>query len=290
MICLIVLAGCATGGSDTSRVDFRTGSRALEMFISHGHNQLIYDGDELSLLLELHNRGTTDIDAGMLFVKGYDPRYLPNLHFEPSPVINIEGKDEFDPTGELTYTVELIDRSVRAPPYKEIFPQTLQITACYPYASHASYEVCIDPDPHNRRIDYKVCSGTELEAGAQGHPVAVTSMEEVVSKNDIRFNMRIANVGDGIVYDPRLSPEACAFDLQQRDKGVVYVRRVEFSGKTLRCDPGNPIRLISGGALVSCVCENCVDIEQGAYRTVLNVDLEYGYRNDIQTQVEILQE
>jgi hypothetical protein len=292
ILSIFLMAGCGSmnNSRDTRVIDFRTGSRALDMQIVHGASQKIYEDEELSVLLELHNRGTGDITNGLLFVKGYDPRYLPNLHIEPSPVLNLEGKDDFDPTGELSFTYEIVDRSVKAPRHKEILPQTLQVVACYPYSSHGSYPVCIDPDPHNRRIDNKICYGTEVSPGAQGHPVAVTAIEEKVNRNDIRFNLRISNVGDGIVYNRRVSPEACAFDLQRTDLDMVHIRKVEFSGKTLRCEPSNPVRLINGGALVSCVCENCLNLDQGAYRTVLNVEMEYGYRNDIQTQVEILKE
>lgn len=290
VLSLLLLAACTAGTRDPGTADYRYGSQALEMRIAHGANQEIFEGDELSILLEMHNRGTADIERGLLTVKGYDPQYLPNLHFEPSDLINMEGKDEFDPSGELSQTVELVDFSVRSPQHKEILPQRLNIIACYEYRSYGSYEVCIDPDPYNRRIDNKVCSYTETSPGPQGHPVAVTSIEQKVSKTDVRFNLRISNVGDGTVYDRTLSPEGCAYDLKRERLDLVDIIRVEYSGNVLRCEPQNPVRLREGSStLVSCVCENCLDIDQGAFKTVLNVEMAYGYRNDLQTQTSIVQ-
>jgi hypothetical protein len=289
---LLVLVGCiGSGPQDTGVIDFRYGSQALEMRVIHGDGQRIFDGDTMSILLELRNRGTADISRGLLVVKGYDPQYLPNLHIEPSEIINIEGKDEFDPAGDMSQTVEITDFSVNAPTHKEILPQRLNIIGCYDYVSYGSYEVCVDPDPYNRRIENKVCQGGNFAAGAQGHPVAVTSIEEKVSKNDIRFNLRISNVGNGVVYDRSLSPEACAYDLDRARLNIIDVMKVELSGIRLECEPNNPVRMHEGSStMVSCVCENCVNLDQGAYETVLNVELGYGYRNDIQTQIEIMQD
>ncbi|MFW5745984.1 MAG: hypothetical protein ACOCWQ_00345 [Nanoarchaeota archaeon] len=283
------IASCAAGPADSGIATYRTGDQALEFQVIHNPYE-VYDGDDLSLLLEVRNRGTYDVTGGAIYIKGYDPKYLPGLYIDPTPVLNIEGKDEFDPTGELTQVYEISVPSVRAPRHKDILTQTLNIVACYPYVTRGSYEVCVDPDPANRRIGSKVCQGGTAAAGAQGHPVAVTSIQQKVSRNDIRFMLTISNVGDGLVYSNHLTPEACAYDLDRVDIDTFTVRKVEFSGKLLRCDPQNPVRFTRGGsALVTCICENCVNIDQGAYKTVLNVELGYGYRNDLQETVKIVQ-
>jgi len=290
MMAAIVLTACA-GGQQRSpfSTEYRTGSQALEMQFLQPRIQ-VFERDEMALVLEYYNRGTADITDGQFFVKGYDPAYI-TLNLDPNDRFQIDGKSEFDPRGDFSQSLVIRDSSVRMPANRGSWDQELQVVACYVYRTEASIPVCIDPDPSNTRVDQKVCQGRPVGSSAQGHPVAVTYVEPRVSRNDIRFNIEVQNVGNGIVFDKRISNEKCAYDMGPTDMNKVFIDKVSFSNKVLDCAPLNPVTLQqSGRGLLACTCHNCINPLDGAYQTALTVELSYGYRNVRSAFVTVLAE
>jgi len=288
VLVLSLYAGCS-GQTTASISNYRTGSQALDMQWRTNNQNVVYIGDELDLLLQLSNKGTADITNGELFLSGYDPSYL-DLQIDPSPTFSLTGKSQYDPTGAFSdiYTIKAIN--VQGPKNIGQFQQSVLVSACYEYKTTATASVCIDSDPYNRITRQKACTMGTVSVGGQGAPVVISSVEPIVGQKSIRFNIRLSNAGNGVVYNPQISPEQCAEGLSFENTDRVFVTKVTLGGKSLECSPQNPIWLNSGSASLTCECngDGCIDSNVAAYQTLLEVELRYGYRNSLSTQVNIV--
>jgi hypothetical protein len=278
--------GCSGNVSSQEPANYRTGTQGLEMRWAQGNRFTFYEGDDVSLLMELRNRGTAPL-YGQLFVTGYDPNFM-SLSIFPSQFISLEPKNEFDPTGEFATIATIAANSIRLPNNREKFSQSIQVTACYEYQTLASAEVCVDPDPMNRRIDNKVCQLNAQTPGGQGHPVIISGIQPFVNQQDIRFQIRISNSGGGQVYDKRTSFGKCAVGLNYDEVDLVYVQSVRLAGRPLSCEPLNPVRLLNGQGTINCICRGCIDPMQGAYVSLLEMDLAYNYRQQMTQQINLM--
>ncbi len=290
LIAILLLSGCTglrkSKEPSRSTIDFRVGSKGLEMKALPGTPPpKLYEGDALNLVVEYTNKGAYDISNGKMYVSGYDTKYI---QFFPDQLssFNAEGKSEFNPEGEFSQIVTFTDTSVSLPPNTERFPQTFKITACYMYKTFANALVCIDPDPFSIQAEDKVCVVRDISLGTQGAPIAVTKIEEEVSKRRVQFKVHVSNVGGETVISPE-NPGAlvrCHAELDRDEIDKVRIK-AEFSGKQLNCKP-DIIRLVNGQGVSFCVYDG--DLGRDAFQTVLNVELDYGYRNSVAAKVDIL--
>ncbi len=285
LVLLVLYVGCAGGTAERDPSNFRFGSQGLELRFSPGNPTVFYEGSDVSLLVEVYNRGTAPA-YGEFFISGYDPSFM-QMRVYPSHIISMEGKDQFDPRGDMFQMVTVAADRVRLPRNRESFPQSIQLTACYRYSTYASSEVCVDPDPYNRRLSDKVCQLSAQNPGGQGHPIIISSVEPTVSQNDIRFQIRISNSGGGQVYDLRTPFGKCGIGLDQGDINYVYVGPVTLGGQALSCEPLNPVRMLSGTGTINCVCRNCVDPGLGAYKSLLEMELDYHYRQTLTRDIQL---
>ncbi|MFT7615498.1 MAG: hypothetical protein ACI8Y7_000312 [Candidatus Woesearchaeota archaeon] len=286
-LALTLYAGCAGGASGGSEQvnDYRFGSQALELRFHSTNPTVFRSGDTLTLLVDVYNRGTSDVTDGDLYLTGFDPTILENMLIDP-PFLVKEGKDEFDPRGEFS-DVYTIHGFVNGPRNSDEIAQTIQLTSCYEYSTIATAEVCVDSDPFNRKIEDKVCQLQARNFGAQGHPLVVSGVEPTVSGSDIRFKITVSNSDSGTLFDPAVSNDQCAFGLDYGDIDKIYVGSVSLSNKALFCEPVNPVRLRNGQGTVVCQCENCVDEFQNAYWAQLNMEFHYGYKNTVTTGITV---
>ncbi|MFT4325949.1 MAG: hypothetical protein ACMXYK_00425 [Candidatus Woesearchaeota archaeon] len=286
-VLLLVIAGCTSTTQPSTR-SYRTGNSALEMRVLQQGVTDVYEGDPFEVLIEFFNRGTTDIANGEFFVSGFDLNFM-RLSLDPK-FINIPGKSQFDPEGRNSQILVIRGTNVRLPANSDRFDQNIKVTACYDYTSFATADICVDPDPNGRRVTRQTCTMTPVSPGPQGHPVVVTRVEPIVSRNDFRLNIEFANQGGGIVYDRSLTPQQCFMALDAfQDKDRVHVVRVDFGGRALTCTPSGAIRLIDGRGRVSCTCTNCIAEYMDAFRTQVSIELDYGYRNEITKSVRVLE-
>lgn len=287
---MLVLTSC-TGGYSGGEADihYRSGSRALETRFATPGTEDFFENDELVLIVDYFNRGTADITNGEFFVSGYDLNYL-TMTLDPK-YINIEGKDEFDPTGERRQILTIKSSNVKMPSNSEEFTQTIKLTSCYDYETLATAEICIDPDPHGRRQSDKTCIMSPVSPGSQGAPIVVSRVTPYVSGNDFRLDIEITNSGDGVVYDRDVSNQECFAALDKyQDVDKVDLTRIEFSGRSMSCSPSNPIRLVNGVGRITCECKGCIQDYMDTYTTQIVMNFAYGYRNEEFKTVRLLSE
>ena len=187
-------------GRDTSETEYRKGTQGLEFyFLSNNPPDKIYTGDSLEIVVEYVNRGAYDIYGGKLYLDGYD-RSIIQFDRDSITDATAEGKDRYNPEGNLYQTVTFTDTRVDLPVNlaKDVFPQTFMLTACYDYQTQASPEVCIDSDPYATGPVKKVCTVHDTSlSGGQGAPVAVTKVEDESSKDRAQYKIHISNEGKG---------------------------------------------------------------------------------------------
>lgn len=248
----------------------------------------LYEGDPLSVLVDYSNKGAVNIEDGRLYISGFDREYV---HLTPKsppglPSFRAEGKSYYNPEGLMSTTVEFEDPRVSMPPNTDVFRQTFKITACYRYRTEAAATVCLDPDIFNIRPEDKVCIAHDTSVGPSGAPVSVTYVQQTSTRDRVQFRIGIQNVGGGLI----LASEGGYVPLNQchTELGRDEINKVEvhafLSGEALTCQPDS-VRMVNGQGTVFCHINKNVD---EAYQTVLNIYLDYGYRESITRNVEIL--
>lgn len=285
---LLSLSSC-TGGlrkpkQEMTSQTFRTGTEGLVMkFIPGGPPSDVYEGDTMDVSIEYTNKGAFDIQGGNIYLSGFDKNYL---RFDRDMIggITAKGKDEFNPEGNIVNTYAFTVSQVNIPNNADIFPQKIKATACYKYRTYAIGKACIDPDPFGVEHEEKVCGvGPPQITGSQGAPVAVSSVEAQTSRNRVQFKVNVANVGGGTVIDNAAPITDCHSRLERTQVDKLDIR-AKFSDKDMKCEPST-IRVTGGAGFAICHWEG--DLGAEAYETLLNIQLDYGYRNSIAKDVTI---
>ncbi len=289
---LTLFTGCGTvsvsgGRTLPNTVDFRTGTQGLVMrFLPGTPPPALFESDPLGITVEVTNKGTTDVSDGRLYLGGYDASHI-RFDRDRAVLDQLPGKSQFNPEGLFSNTFDFNDPSVSMPDNTDVFPQVFKATACYHYRTQTSANICVDPDPYSIQLTEKVCTVQPVSfSGGQGAPIAVTRVEQQVTHNRMQFKIYIQNAGAGTVIDPSKSIDNCHEFIDRRDIDKVQVRSVEFSGNEIvqNCNP-QVIRLNNGQGVTSCIFDG--NLGPDAFRTILNLVFDYGYRNSITTKVDI---
>lgn len=292
VVCLFLLActGLRRSGTGAPQTyEFHTGSQGLVMnFIPGAPPDRIYEGDPLSLLVEFSNKGAVNIEDGRLYISGYDKEFVHLSPLAPPgiPSFRAEGKSYYNPAGTLSTIAEYYDPRVSMPDDTDVFTQAFKVTACYRYRTEAAATVCLDPDPFSLRPEDKVCVARDTNVGPAGAPVAVTYVQQTSTRDRVQFRIGVQNVGGGLV----LTSDKGYVPLNQCHTGLGrdQINKVEISaflsGEALTCEPAQ-LRLVNGQGSAFCFINKRVD---EAYQTVLNIYLDYGYRDSISRQVQVL--
>ena len=294
VIFIFLVSGCNNRATSNQPDKYHVGTKGLEMSFIHGTPpSKIYEGDDLTVVVQLQNKGAFPSEdsgyhfEGKLHIGGFDTQYI-NINPRVAQIdSSLYGKDQYNNEGtydEVTFTAN----NVRLPKESDSYNPTVQVTSCYRYKTYASPVVCIDPDPYSSKIRKKVCNVHDVSlSGGQGAPVAVSRVEESVSKNTIKFKIYFRNLGNGYVIDPDYIYSDCPeTDRDNADKVDVYVR---LSGAQANCKPSNPIRMINNQGFVICDVPKPPE-STPAYTTPLHVELTYGYSSTISKPISIIQD
>jgi len=236
-----------------------------------------------NIVLDVKNLGSFTTSV-YFFLSGFDPSIV-KLSEATHVIGTIEGKSPTNPEGGYaqvqfpTYGT----LNVNMPKNIDVYPMTIQATACYDYETKASIPVCVDPNPYSP-ITQKACipHGAAV-AGGQGAPVAITSVEQESLKGKTIFKIHISNTGGGQVYE-KGNTQLCTKLPYDKFNKITY-SPFKLGGAAGQCTPASPIRLSTGGtALITCVFNVAGDL---AYTTTLDADLMYGYMFSRQRSVQI---
>ncbi|OIO61655.1 hypothetical protein COT48_01225 [Candidatus Woesearchaeota archaeon CG08_land_8_20_14_0_20_47_9] len=187
-------------------------------------------------------------------------------------------------------------------------PSFIMAAACYQYRTELKEEVCINPDVYDQRIGVKSCRLTNLKLDSQGAPVAVVSLKEEITlvKGAVKpqFIIKLANVGDGMIFSLKNNPRDMCLSANKPD-GVVYITAYlgdnKEVGEALKCTPSEfkieeypsdvykPDDLgISYERVINCEVTEPIEAT-AAYTTPLIIELDYGYMSFVSRSILLQQ-
>lgn len=169
---------------------------------------------------------------------------------------------------------------------------TINANACYKYGTKASSKVCVRGNLLNPTANG--CSPREpKQAFVSGAPMWVENLQQTVESSDrIVFTFNVVPKGAGSYYQ---LASGCAEDLAKKNKVKVTVGTGIGSGAVcnLQDEQGSAINSNTGyvtlfgpSRIVRCVQE-IPSGEIGDYEKVVDITLEYDYKESIQKQITV---
>lgn len=294
---LVLVAACGQTGKRVDNANYRTGGEGV--FFTLGTNlppARAYDDQRLDVLVELENRGATDIGGAgdRVYLSGFDPRIITGIPYNGQQIPAMAGKDQYGPGDKAFVSFSGVPVSLTLLNIDKYTPR-LQVTACYTYESIGTGNVCIDPDPHNINSRDKVCEPHNVGLGTQGGPIAINTIEVNPSPGVTRFEFVVQNVGrgqpfrSGVQYLQKCSPNDAGLAYNEVD--YVEVVDVNIAGISIKnsCRPLDQghLRLQNGGGRIFCTFDHVPG--SAAYVTPVTVRLRYGYRETIERDITLIQ-
>lgn len=293
IVIILFVSGCNSSGEDTSSSDtgekYRTGTQGLTIsFIPGAPPQKVFSDSEIAAIFQVKNKGATDVNNAILYLTGYDKKYLFGTDQEEQRFA-LGGKSPYNPDGELVELIEFNTRVNQLPEDIDKFKQTIKATLCYSYETFASPSICINPSIHTANAVESVCSVSPVSlSGGQGGPISVNKVEQEMIGTQILFKIYISNHGKGTPYIK--SPDNCHRSLKYNEVNLVNIDSLSFSSFELgsSCKP-NPIRLVNNNGFAVCSLASSGGFGTSSYITPLNIKLSYNYRDSIQKDFEVIQ-
>jgi hypothetical protein len=298
----IVLGGCNYLSSNPTKreelnEDYRVGVKGLVIsFPSNYPPAQLYDDEPFNVIVEVHNQGAKNIKAGSnskIYLSGFDDGIIHGIENNGKIVGDLEGKSLYNLEGDKTsveFKGTISSLSARG---MSRYDFNLMATACFAYNTIYEGSVCIDSDPFSRTSRNKPCTPVNPSAGSQGAPIAVSNIVLEAQPKKTRFKIYVENVGEGTVFRPgyeyleKCSP-ANSQGLEYGDTDYVLVKSVKVSDLDITgtCKPlrNSLMKLDDGRGYI--ICE--MPTAGPAYTAPLRIDLEYGYRDSISKNIEII--
>jgi hypothetical protein len=295
---MFLLTSCGSSGNGNDTYNYRVGSEGLELqFGTSAPPYTVFAEDgKFAVSLEVRNKGVypSEDDSAMsatVYFLGFDQQIVSGLTtqtitFEPG-----EAKTRYNPEGDLEIInlEPTVDSNYFTDAKIGVYDASINAVICYPYKTSAAIDVCVDPDP-NSDDSLDVCEPGQSSAGSQGAPVAISSVQSVAQKGKARFVIEVANVGGGDILRESSLSSCTDANIDRGELDKIEITHAELSnGITLDCAPDTEIKLINGRATIICKAEG-LDETQPAYKTILQMELSYGYKKSVQRSVRILGE
>ena len=302
LICviLLVITGCQTGVQTKNTADnIRSGTQGIVMnFMPNAPPDKVYQGDDVSFIVELKNKGAYPEESGAfegkLEITGFDQSAIQGSWDGGNMISpNLEGKTQTNIEGG--YEVKTFNARVSVPFNGNSYSPKVIVHSCYRYQTIAEPKVCIDPNPYEVVSEKKVCLIKDITMSGQGAPVSVTKIEEDISSENVIFKIYIKNVGGGRVVSSSAfgsySGSRCPLDLNINDLDKVWVRaELSYDGSP-ECTPlgteSDPVRLNTAGEGVI-RCKFSKPTSEFAFETPLYVQLDYAYSSSIEKTIKII--
>lgn len=232
--------------------------------------------------INLVNVGYHDIDNGIIRLSGCNNV----VTSENSETFSIAKKDLQNPNGGRKQLFE--DFSTLEPDEKCY----LRAKICYPYQTHLSQQVCLDPDAHTSEIGKPCKLISPIKPPAQGAPVQIDKIEYMIgaqsdTATEFIFNIFVNNGGKGKVYEDSAWANPCT-----PDSAIVgHLNVVKISARLgsvkLDCDPAQITIIKNEKKRIPFRCSANIPNERGTFQTLLTAEIYYGYTESSQIDLEI---
>ena len=212
---------------------FQGGTNGLILnFMSDAPPSTVYDNGQspFSIIVTVKNDGEYDVNNIHFEVSGLNPNEFSGLtgHLTKDYTTPLTGKTKLQDKvieGDSAY-VTLADNVKYSNTLKGggELPQTLLVSACYPYATVATSQVCLQSNYLDG--DNSVCDpSTTNKMSVSAAPLQFTSFSQTaVAKNKLRLQYKLEMKSTGQIYAPT-SGQECSTDRQNKieQQNWVYV-------------------------------------------------------------------
>ncbi len=300
LLLLLFAAACTFGPQEPTGPDNLQGTRGVDISIISMPG-FVYENEQFPVVFSLNNRGVANVSPANpgRFVVSVDPLYVErDQYIAPGGFEGLEGGFFLDGRelyilGEEVYITQyLTARPIQR--QSERITTPLTITACYPYETRMTTQVCIE---RARVIDpgSVACVNRPVRPPTQGAPVVVHEVEtrampaadgEGVS---LSFRIVLKNAGGGIAgtsgcFDNQINTQLNQVDLRAR-----------LLTEDLECGTGEDpfvatVRLNRGEGVVTCRLpdSSVLPPAQNNFLSLLSVDIDYSYRTSDRAEVNIV--
>ncbi|MFH1408361.1 MAG: hypothetical protein ABIH34_00475 [Nanoarchaeota archaeon] len=302
ILIVLVAAGCPSNDNADTETSgaFIGGTRGLEiMFLSGAPPEQVFDEDfSFDVSVHLKNLGEwpvpkEDVTVTILGVDPVDFGKTPADFTKNSPD-DLEAAEK-DPQGNIiegTVTNVEFDNLQYAHDVAGEVEFDFIAKTCYKYGTKVQAKICVLEDLVGRTGEEQFCDpNSDLAAENSGAPVHVTKAQEsVMGNNKIALSLTLEQVGAGSIHE---LASGCDADRQNQDK--VLVRVFDPGIGTFDCSQldveGDTqvgyVKLYEDERSVRCTIE-LDDENLNDYEKVLNVELEYDYKELRDTPVRVL--
>jgi hypothetical protein len=303
IICIILL-GCKakTPTTHPTYINYKTGTDGLDVnFIKGQPPDEIWENSEILVGVEIQNKGAYNVERGLLKLT-YDKGYF-EMYELPESIKPLEGKGQFYPEGER-YIESFTGKNIKEIPIgKDDYAALFKIRTCYPYATEASTDICLNPSEYDYlNLNKESCKSNRVfTLSSQGAPLAVTRIEETIIPIDeidykVQFIIDIVNKGKGDVRSLDAYQKECTgteYLNEETEVGVFEIGEISFSDfstlasgeQNIDCGPYDRIKLEDNKAQIT--CSAVIEKSRGIFQTPLKINLGYGYTIEKQKTTKI---
>lgn len=312
---LLLLAACqvqpVTQPGDLP--DVHTGTQGLVAQFHESSTREITMCGEASVLVDLRNAGAYEITRGQYTFLLDESATVP-LN-EKVGEFSLEGRSEYNTYGGVAQ-IPLRLQNLGIPTQFESYDTPVVFMACYEYKTFASAPICIDPDVQGANRDKPCQVQPVMLSGGQGAPLAVSRVvpKMALSGGEVRpvFEIYLSHAGAGRVIHPSGVDIACGARREgyaPTDAGFGSLRTWEayqqegdpyrkylssevfvsanIQDTRLNCGRDTVTLEKSGETRVVCESSLTYPASGGAFSSILSVEVEYGYVNEVGMPLKI---
>ena len=281
---ILLISGCNQQGEFNPDVHKGTQGLVIDI-LQNSPPPEVYEGENFKIVMRLINKGAYPITNGILLLTT-EKDFIDLKKGSEQINFKLKGKDPYNVwDDEKIESYDLYAKGLDE--MSEKHESVMFLTACYDYETIASFDICIDTNPYNKKNTEPVCKVATLSSSGQGAPIAVTNVEQDISEetNYIRpmFNIYIQNKGQGDVITPGSESSVCSSTpIDKKVFNTLELKEVEFSNYKkshgdIECSP-KVIKLDEDGAIVRCIVNSgLISKNEPSYLTTLKISLKYGY-------------
>lgn len=292
LIILIFLVGCTSSTGIPTNELFLTGYNGVSIqFVRNTPPSEITERTPFVIGIDAHNRGPVDVSQAFL-VLSYDRDYI-RLHSGDSKVIALEGRNVFNPSGELrSFFFEGETRSLDQESLRRDVP--IIASLCYRYNTTLSDVFCLDQTYSSSQERGRViCRPEDKRYSGQGGPVGISSVDMTILSSSssmaahVYFDIIIRHSGRGIVINPDNYRQVCTSGSPGEHINKVRVVTATLSDIPLTCSEEELI-LRNNEARLRCQTIQAINVAAFPFNAPLVVQLDYGYIESTTKNIQII--
>jgi len=294
---MFIAVQCGKTQTKTTGGTFISGTDGVKISFKDTMVSEFQQSDSVPVNVILQNKGENDLIAGEAKVKlfGVD---LANFGLSSAKSykgttgalkgissINPEGSEQEVNFGNMKYAQQVVGSDIS---------YTLRAKVCYPYKTNALSGVCMTSKEFEK-VETGICSlsGEKITKGdVSSAPVQITSItEETRGSEQVKFNIKIENKGDGNIYSITSNCDELDKDsIKALDKKNKVSYEV-LAPTNVKCGSAEAskgeITLVAGDKGASSYTLTCWKTVDDIYEDKLNIRISYIYISETSKQIRI---